>query len=106
MNPVWPPWLTMRDGSIELRVQVLPRSSRQGVAGVVGDRLKILLHSAPVDGEANRSLIDVLAEVCEVARGRIRIVSGESSRAKKVVITTEDPQAEARRLMDALPRPR
>jgi uncharacterized protein (TIGR00251 family) len=67
-----------------LKVAVLPRSSVTKVVGFEGDTLKVKVKSAPVDGLANRDLIAVLSKRLKVAKGRIEIVSGQSSR-KKVI---------------------
>ena len=67
-----------------LKVTVLPRSSVTKVVGFEGDTLKVKVKSAPVDGLANRDLIAVLSKQLKVAKGRIEIVSGQSSR-KKVI---------------------
>jgi uncharacterized protein (TIGR00251 family) len=46
--------------------------------------LLVRLHSAPVDGAANKELIEVIAEAFGVSRAAVTIVSGERSRRKKV----------------------
>jgi uncharacterized protein len=69
-----------------LRVKVQPRSSREGFAEVLGDRIKLCLNAPPVDGKANAHLIRFLSKHFGVARGRVTILSGESSREKRVRI--------------------
>lgn len=67
-----------------LKVTVLPRSSVTKVVGFEGDTLKVKVKSAPVDGLANRDLITLLSKHLKVPKGRIEIISGQSSR-KKVI---------------------
>ena len=67
-----------------LKVTVLPRSSMSKVVGFEGDTLKVKVKSAPVDGLANRDLIAVLSKHLKVAKARIEIVSGHSSRIKTI----------------------
>lgn len=77
-------------------VRVQPRSSRPGVDGLHGDALRVRVHAAPVDGAANEAVIEVIAEALGVARRRVRIVSGETSRSKVVEVddvTVADVQA-------------
>lgn len=69
-----------------LRVQVQPRASRDGFAGLHGDRLKIRLTAAPVDGAANAQLTAFLAEAFGVPKRQVQLVSGASGRAKTVRI--------------------
>jgi len=65
-----------------LKVTVLPRSSINKVVGFEGDTLKLKVKSAPVDGLANRDLIALLSKHLKIAKGRMEIVSGHSSRIK------------------------
>lgn len=69
-----------------LRVQVQPRASRDGFAGLHGDRLKIRLTAAPVDGAANAQLTAFLAAAFGVPKRQVQLVSGASGRAKTVRI--------------------
>ena len=75
-----------RAGSIRFSVHVQPRSSLTEISGVHGTALKVRLHSPPVDGAANEELILFLAETLGVPRRAVRIVSGQSSRAKTVEV--------------------
>jgi uncharacterized protein len=65
---------------------VQPRASRNEVAGVHGEALKIRLTAPPVDGAANEKLVDFLADIFSVARRGVTILAGESSRSKIVEI--------------------
>jgi uncharacterized protein len=67
-------------------VRVQPRASKDEVAGVHGEALKVRLRAPPVDGAANDALIAFLAARLAVAKQRIRVVAGASSRAKVVEV--------------------
>ena len=69
-----------------LRVQVQPRASRDEFAGLHGNRLKIRLTAAPVDGAANSQLAAFLAAAFGVPKRQVALVSGASGRAKTVRI--------------------
>ena len=70
---------------MDLRVKVIPKSSRTELVEVLPDGTwKIKLAAAPEKGEANRALLEFLAEKLGVAKTRVRIVSGETSRLKRV----------------------
>lgn len=71
---------------ISFPVRVLPRSSRNEVAGVEAGRLRIRVTAPPVDGEANKACISVLAKLFRVRRGQVEIVNGIASRDKIVAI--------------------
>ena len=77
-------FLTVIDGGVELDVQVVPRASKNRVAGLVGDRLKIQLNAPPVDGEANAALLELLAEALGCKKAQLAIVAGATSKKKRV----------------------
>ena len=78
--------VTSTGGRVRFLVRVQPRASHNQIAGVHGDALKIRLTAPPVDGAANRELVEFLADIFDVGRQSIRIVGGESSRSKIVEI--------------------
>lgn len=67
-------------------VKVIPKSRKTGFDGWEEGRLKIKLHSPPERGAANRELVEMLAEALGVKKGQIEILSGETSRIKKVAV--------------------
>jgi uncharacterized protein (TIGR00251 family) len=67
-------------------VRVQPRASRDEIAGVHGEALKVRLRAPPVDGAANEALVAFLAVRLSVAKQRVRVVAGASSRAKVVEV--------------------
>ncbi len=80
-----------RAGGVRFAVRVQPRSSRSEVSGLHGEALKVRLTAAPVDGAANEALVALLAEVLDVPRRAIRIVSGATSRTKLVEVDGVTP---------------
>ncbi len=67
-----------------IKVKVEPRSSRPGIAGPYGDALKVRLSSPPVDGRANRELIEILSAEFGVHKKDVEIIAGHSARNKVV----------------------
>lgn len=74
------------DGKVQLWLRAQPGASRSRVVGMHGERLKIALQAPPVDGKANDELIRYLADLLEVPRSRLELVSGTASRDKRVDI--------------------
>lgn len=91
--PAIPPWLhgDSRSGPITLDVHVQPGASRTEVCGEHGGRLKIRLAARPVNGEANRALVEFLADRLAVPQRNIQLVRGQSSRAKCLQIAGAAP---------------
>ncbi|HKA86077.1 MAG TPA: DUF167 family protein [Haliangiales bacterium] len=71
-------------GGITFEVQVVPRSSRDRVGPVVGERLKLAVTAPPVDGEANAAVVALLARALGVPRAQVAIVRGDTGRRKTV----------------------
>jgi len=69
---------------LELHVQ--PGAARSEWAGKHGERLKVRLAARAVDGKANEALIEFLAEHFNVPRRNVRILTGQKSRQKRVII--------------------
>ena len=78
--------IAARDGGVSFYVQVQPRASRDAIEGEHADALKIRLTAPPVDDRANEALVRLLAQRLNVPRAAVRIVGGEKSRRKRVVV--------------------
>lgn len=70
---------------LRFTVTVQPRSSQDVVVGRHGDTLKIKLTAPPVDGAANKACVAFLAKRLGVAKTRLEIVSGHTSRTKRLL---------------------
>ena len=96
-----PPWVRLVAGAVEVQVRVVPRSSRDRVAGVLGDRLKLQVTSPPVEGEANRAVCELLAKTAGLANRAVSVSAGATGRSKTVRLECADPGAVARRVVEA-----
>jgi len=84
---------------VTIRVYVAPRSSASRVVGEHDGALKVALTAPPVEGAANKALVELLAKLLGVPRGAVSIVSGETSRNKTVRVHGVDAQTAARKLL-------
>jgi hypothetical protein len=82
-------------------VKVHPRAKRSEITGRFGDAWKLDLAAPPVDGKANDECVRFFAELASVPRGRVRIVTGATSRMKVVEVEGMD-QGEMDGLMAAV----
>ena len=70
---------------MDIRVKVIPKSSKTELAGYLPDGTwKVKVAAVPEKGKANRELIEFLAERLSVPKSRIHIVSGETSPLKRI----------------------
>lgn len=90
--------ITNAQGGAAFPVRVVPRASKNEISGRHGDAVKIRLTASPVEGAANEALIDFLAEILDVRKSQIEILTGHSSRDKVVCVIGLTPQAVEERL--------
>lgn len=83
-NPA-PPW-SLEGDAVLLRVFVQPRASKNQFCGIHEGELKLRLTSPPVDGAANQCCCEFLAKQLKVPKSSVTIVSGETSRHKRLRI--------------------
>ena len=79
-----------------LNVRAQPRSSRSGIDGVVGDAVKVRIRCAPVDGKANKELVETLADAFGVPKSSVVFRSGETSKTKRILLRGVSAEAVGR----------
>jgi uncharacterized protein (TIGR00251 family) len=87
---------------VRLHVKVVPKASRNGVVGWVGDALKVCVTAAPERGRANEAVREVLAAALGVSERQVQIVSGATSARKVVEIEGLDEVEVRRKLEESL----
>ena len=75
---------------MKISVKVKPNSKEQTVVKNEDGSWQIRLKSPPVDGKANRELIDIIAKEFQVKKSQIQIKSGSSSKHKLLEISGID----------------
>lgn len=71
---------------IVVKVKIVPGSSQNKIVGVYDNALKITITAPPVEGKANKKCIAYLAKYFDVAKSKIEIISGKSSKNKLIKI--------------------
>ncbi len=79
-------WIEDKSGCCYLHIHVQPRASKNEIAGIHGDSIKVRLTSPPVEGAANSLLIEFMAKKLGAPKSRVELVSGEKSRHKTLKI--------------------
>jgi len=76
------------DGAVMLEVEVQPGTKRQGIIGFNEwrGRLTVAVRAEAQKGKANNAVLHVLSTSLQIPRNQLKIVSGISSRSKKVRI--------------------
>ena len=89
---------------VVLRVRVVPRARTSALTSDGTGGLRARLTAPPVEGAANRALIDLLARALRVKRADLELVKGERGRDKLVAVRGL-PADEVARRVDALGPP-
>jgi len=84
------PW-RISDTGLTLALRVTPRGGRDAIDGVdtLSDGrsvLRLRVRAIADGGEANRAVTELLAKSLGVPKGRVRLVSGATSRLKQIAV--------------------
>lgn len=71
---------------MKINIKVKPNSKQQKIEAITEDNFVIHLKSPPVDGKANKELIEILATKFKVTKSQIIIKSGLTSKTKLIEI--------------------
>ena len=85
-------WISATPDGCVLNVKAVPRASETSLRGVENDRLCVRLHAPPNDGKANDELQKFLAKILEIPKRDILLLSGETSRRKRVLLRGISPE--------------
>lgn len=84
----WPAWLVKRPGGFTLELHIQPGARRTAIIGDHGGRLKIAVNAPPLDGKANKAVLQLLSEQLGLARRAIVLEAGTSGRDKRVLVSS------------------
>jgi uncharacterized protein (TIGR00251 family) len=73
--------------AVSFTVRVHARASKNEVAGLMENTLKVRLQAPAVEDRANQALCEFLASLLKRPKSAVRILSGERSRTKRVEIS-------------------
>ncbi len=83
------------------RVRVQPGASKNEIVGMQEDVLKIKISAPPVQGKANKVLIQFLAKQLGVKRSQVEILSGHTSRIKTIHVVGQGTE-KLQQLIDSI----
>ena len=84
------PCLRQAVAGVEIFLYLQPRASRNKVVALQGEELKVSLTAPPVDGAANKACCAFLAKLCRLPKSRVKLISGEASRHKRLLLENAD----------------
>ncbi len=71
---------------IRIRVRITPNAPRNQVTGLRNDTYLVKINAPPVEGKANKALIEFLSELLDISKSSITILKGQTSRDKVLLI--------------------
>lgn len=86
MQPAPSPIYPDPTGGIRLLVKVVPGASRDQIAGLLGDRLKVRVAAPPEAGKANRAVCELIAAALALKPASVTVISGHTSPDKTLLI--------------------
>jgi uncharacterized protein len=78
-------WITDRAEGAVVSILASPKSSVNRIGPLEEGMLRVRVTAAAVDDAANAALIKVLADATGVPKSRIELISGHSSRRKRLL---------------------
>ena len=79
-----PPWILRGDAAFDLLLHMQPGAKLTKIVGTHDGRLKISLQAEAIDNKANLALMSFLSQALGVAKDKLLLIQGQSSRQKRV----------------------
>ena len=75
----------VKEDTIVVKIKARPNSSKNKIAGIYGDSLKINIKAPAVEGAANKELVKFISKIFKIPKSDI-IIKGETSKNKKLIL--------------------
>ncbi len=79
-----------KDG-ILVNIKISPNSKKNEILKD-GDIIKIKITAQPIDGKANKAVIEFLSKNFKIPKTSIKIVKGETSKEKTILFSTSEEE--------------
>ena len=94
--------ITKTAAGAAFRVRVQPGASKNEIVGVHEDALRVRVSAAPVQGKANRALVQFLAKQLRLKRSQVEIIRGHTSRIKTIHVIGEGTEKKLQNIIDSI----
>ena len=78
-----------KDGLL-VSIKISPNAKKNEIVKDENGAIKIKITAQPVDGKANKALIEFLSKQFKIPKTSIEIVKGETSKDKTILLKTDD----------------
>lgn len=76
--------------SITLPIKAVPGASKNQIAGILGDRLKVRISAPPENGKANKAICALIAKSLSIKPSMVEVTSGHTNPEKILTIVGSD----------------
>ena len=81
----------IKDDGVWMKLRVSPNSSKNQIVPE-GEIIKLKITAQPIEGKANKAVIEYLSKLLKVPKTSIEIIKGETSKDKTIFIKTPDEE--------------
>lgn len=92
---------SFKDAKIILAVLIQANSKKNEIQGFHDNKLKLRIHSPPVDGKANKEIIKFLSQIFAIKKNQLEIIKGHTEKVKLLQISDLSIQLFEQRIQKA-----
>lgn len=81
----------IKENGVWMKLRVSPNSSKNQIVPE-GEIIKLKITAQPIEGKANKAVIEYLSKLLKVPKTSIEIIKGETSKDKTIFIKTPDEE--------------
>ena len=81
---------TTKNGQLLIALYIQPKASQNKFCGLHAEEMKLAITAPPVDGKANKAVIQFMAKCLGVAKSALSVKRGSQSRHKQLVVEGMD----------------
>ena len=78
--------MRVNEHRIRVRVKAVPGASRDTIAELLGDRVKVRISAPPEGGKANKAILKLFAKSLGIKPAQVSIISGSTNPEKIIEI--------------------
>lgn len=78
-----------KDDGLIIKLKISPNASKNEIIKTE-EGVKVKITAQPIDGKANKALIEFLSKHFKIPKSSIEILRGETSKEKTLLIKTQD----------------
>ena len=92
-------YLLNTTNGIIFNVKLVPNSSFSKIVDFTDEYVRIKISAPPIENKANKELIDFCSKFFDVNKSKLKIISGDKSKLKKILIQDTNFEVVSQKLM-------